>query len=109
MNEYSLALVLSVCYKVASLMVGLAFGYMGYRLFLADKMKAAGNMEVRHEVFRLKLGGAAPGTFFSLFGAAIIIVTVMRGWEYQRPPEAPIVLPSKDPLANQPKAPPGSK
>jgi len=55
------------------------------RLFLADKVGAAGEMKVEYEVFKLKLGRAAPGTFFSLFGAAIIVFAITKGIEFRVP------------------------
>ena len=108
MDPNAAVALLGVGYKITCLLVGLAFGYMGYRLFLADKLKSAGNLEVQHEKWKVKLGRAAPGTFFSLFGAAIIVVTVYRGIEYEQksnPTSAPknIHLPANPPF--EPDAP----
>ena len=73
----------AVFFKVGSLMVGLAYGYMGYRLFLADKTKASGDFQANAGKYALSLKGGAPGIFFSLFGTAVIIATLVTRLEYQ--------------------------
>jgi hypothetical protein len=71
----------SLLYKIACLAVGLAFCYMGYRLFLAGFKKAETDLEYSEEGKRvIKLTKIAPGTCFSIFGAAIIVVTIAKGW-----------------------------
>ena len=81
-------------YKVASLLVGLGFGYMGYRLFLAGIERPAGDLEASVGSRTFKLSRAAPGTFFALFGAAVITATVFQGFDVELPGAARKVLQS---------------
>ncbi len=46
--------------------------YLGYRLF-SIAMDATGELEASTQQFKLKMQRIAPGTFFALFGAAILI------------------------------------
>lgn len=46
--------------------------YLGYRLF-STAMDATGELEASTQQFKLKMQRIAPGTFFALFGAAILI------------------------------------
>lgn len=68
-------------YKLASLFVGLAFAYMGYRLFMAGVWGEAGDVEAQFQDNKLVVKRAAPGTFFALFGAIVICVTIYKGLE----------------------------
>lgn len=72
-------------YKIASLLVGLSFGYLGYRLFMAGIERPAGELEASYGSETLRLGRAAPGTFFALFGAAVIAVTIVQGFDVELP------------------------
>ena len=67
-------------YKVVALCTGTAFGYMGYRLFVLGVFEKAGDLEHIFGKEHLLLKGASPGTFFALFGCAIIIWTISRGF-----------------------------
>jgi hypothetical protein len=78
---------------------------MGYRLFLADKQKSSGNLDVEFKIFKLKLGQAAPGTFFSVCGAVIIFATIYRGLDYSRTKDTP----SPETAGTLPKEPPFAK
>src|SRR5207302_9043961 len=66
-------------YKVAGLFCGTAFAYMGYRLFEAGVFGKAGELEGASGNNHLLLKQAAPGTFFALFGCAIVIAVLWRG------------------------------
>ena len=66
-------------YKIVSLLVGSAFAYMGYRLFISGIWGQAGNFETSFGDSKLVLRKAAPGTFFALFGAVIVSVTLYKG------------------------------
>lgn len=70
-------------YKVASLLVGAGFAYMGYRLFTAGIWGNAGSFEAQHQDTALVLKNAAPGTFFALFGALVICVTLYKGLGFE--------------------------
>ena len=78
-------LLLSVAlYKVTSLLVGVAFSYMGYRLFNSGVWGNAGTFTAQHKDNKLILKNAAPGTFFAMFGAIIVVVTLVKGLEFRR-------------------------
>jgi len=67
-------------YKTASLLVGLVFAYMGYRLFMAGVWGEAGDLDAQFGKNKLLLKKAAPGTFFVLFGAIVIALTIWKGF-----------------------------
>lgn len=66
-------------YKTLGILSGLAFGYMGYRLFMAGVFEHAGNLEAVFGKEHLILKAAAPGTFFAVLGCVIIVATIWRG------------------------------
>lgn len=66
-------------YKLASLFVGAVFAYMGYRLFMSGVWGEAGDVEAQFQDNKLVVKRAAPGTFFALFGAIVISVTIFKG------------------------------
>jgi len=68
-----------VLYKLACLAVGALFGWLGYRLFTAGIWGPAGNLHANFKDWKLILKSAAPGTFFVVLGAFIIVFTVMNG------------------------------
>ena len=66
-------------YKLATIFTGLAFAFMGYRLFLHGIFSEAGEMRTNWENRSLVLRKAAPGTFFAVLGAVIVSVSLLRG------------------------------
>ena len=80
-------------YKIACLIAGVCFAYMGYRLFITGIQQSAGNLEASSPSGSLKLSKAAPGTFFALFGAAVIATTIYQGFDVEIPAAARQVLP----------------
>ena len=86
------AIVIVAVYKVASLLVGLGFGYMGYRLFLTGLEKPAGDLEASYGSKSVKLSRAAPGTFFALFGATVVAVALFQGFDVELPGAASKIL-----------------
>jgi hypothetical protein len=92
-----------MAYKVCVLFVGLAFAAMGYRLFLADKTASAGDLSGSLGKYTLSVRNAAPGVFFSLFGTALICVSLFRGVSYEEAHSAKtnaglqMVLPAQPP------------
>ncbi len=86
------AILIVAMYKVASLLVGLGFGYMGYRLFQAGIEWSAGDLEASAGSRTFKLSRAAPGTFFALFGAAVIAATIFQGFDVEIPGAARKVI-----------------
>lgn len=99
------AMLIVAVYKIASLIVGLLFSYMGYRLFLAGIDREAGNLEAKSGGNYLKLSGTAPGIFFALFGAVVVAVTITQGFEVDvsTPAESLVdILPSRPPMETSP-------
>lgn len=88
------AMSIVAAYKAASLLVGLLFGYMGYRLFMAGIERPAGDLEASSGSRMIKMSRAAPGTFFALFGAAVIVATIFQGFGVELPGGARRVLDS---------------
>ena len=86
------AMSIVAAYKIASLVVGLLFGYMGYRLFMAGIERPAGHLEASSGSRMIKVSQAAPGTFFALFGAFIIVSTIFQGFGVELPGSAQQVL-----------------
>ncbi|SPH24323.1 hypothetical protein DEA8626_03374 [Defluviimonas aquaemixtae] len=80
------------CYKLVSLLTGLGFAYMGYRLFIAGIEKPAATLEASSGAHALKLSRTAPGTFFALFGTAVVCVTLYQGFDIKLPSDAERVL-----------------
>jgi len=67
--------------------IGLASIYMGYRLFMADKLRGGaqvdGDFESRTESagsgnLKISLGRGGPGLLFALFGMAIALAAVLK-------------------------------
>jgi hypothetical protein len=56
---------------------------MGYRLFMTGIEKSAGVLEASAGTNAIRLSRAAPGTFFALFGAIIISVTIFQGFNVE--------------------------
>lgn len=76
-------IVASAIYKLSCLGVGLLFGYMGYRLFLARIWGKSGDLRAEFSNSIIVLKEAAPGTFFALFGAFVISFTIFSGFDFQ--------------------------
>lgn len=79
----NIAIILSITsYKLVSLLVGLLFAWMGYRLFMAGVWGESGDMDASLRDFRVTMKKAAPGTFFALFGTVVISFTLVKGLEF---------------------------
>ncbi|VFQ44524.1 hypothetical protein [Desulfoluna butyratoxydans] len=81
MSSNSLIILSVTLYKLASLSVGSLFALLGFRLFMANIWGNAGELETEFGDTKLVVKKAAPGTFFALFGAAIIALTLYKGME----------------------------
>lgn len=78
-----LAAILGVAiYKLACLAVGALFCWLGFRLFMMGIWGDAGNLDAKFKDMKLVLKSAAPGTFFAVLGAAIVIGTVWQGMDF---------------------------
>ena len=82
MADGTLLLAMIVGYKISVLLVGLALASMGFRLFLADKVAAAGDLKGGFGKYSLSLRGGAPGVFFCMFGTILIGLSVFKGISY---------------------------
>jgi|UPI00042310BD hypothetical protein len=89
---------LALTYKIFILLTGLCFAYFGFRLFLADKTANAGDLSFKYDKYLLNVKGGAPGLFYSLFGAILIIVSIVKGIHYDNDETGP-VAPSPGPSA----------
>ncbi len=74
--------VLYSSYKLGSLAVGVAFAFMGYRLFLKKlpDPQQGGEASASWSSMSLTMKKAAPGAFFAFFGTLITVVTVLQGF-----------------------------
>jgi hypothetical protein len=69
-----------LAYRLVVLLCGFGSILMGYRLFRLGIFEKAGELKANWGDRSLLLKAAAPGTFFALFGSAIIAVTVWKGF-----------------------------
>ena len=66
-------------YRSLILIVGLLLAWMGYKLFLRGLVQPSGNLEIHGgKNITVKLSKAAPGIFFALLGAVIIVYSITR-------------------------------
>lgn len=89
-------------YKIISLGIGFALCYLGYRLFMAGIWGESGDVEGSFGDNKVIVKKAAPGTFFALFGAIVIGLTILQGLNFNgkvtniqdKPPvEEPPIMP----------------
>ena len=72
-----------IVYKIAGLFAGLAICYMGYKLFLADKVKSAGSVTAGADGLGwFKITGGAPGLFFTALGTSVLVFTLLKDISY---------------------------
>ena len=83
MDVYTQIIISATLYKLASLLVGALFAFLGYKLFMAGIWGHSGDLEAQYKESKIVLTKAAPGTFFALFGAIIIGFTVFKGLDYK--------------------------
>jgi hypothetical protein len=70
-------------YKVTCVGVGFLCCFLGYRLFTLGIVKSAGSLDASVSGSKLSLKSAAPGTFFAVLGAVIVLFTVWRGISFE--------------------------
>ena len=69
-------------YRIVGILVGLVIIYLGYRLFLKPpepNAGDAGSMTGAIGTWKLTLKRAAPGTFFVVLGAGVILMSILKG------------------------------
>ncbi len=89
MTPFVVSVAYVLIWRLCVLTCGLVAIILGYRLFQSGFAAQQGSLEAGVAGNTLKLGNVAPGTFFALFGAAIIAALV-----WTSPPE--IVVPKAD-------------
>ena len=67
-------------YKVICIAAGVLIISLGYRLFVKGIFSPSGDVEGRWKDLKIIIRKAAPGTYFVLFGSAIIGFTVYQGF-----------------------------
>jgi hypothetical protein len=82
MSEANPDLLVFALLRVVVLVVGLAFAYMGFRLFMSGLQNPSGDIEIEGGRFKVKVIRAAPGIFFALIGGAIVVYQVTRVLQY---------------------------
>ena len=90
-------------YKVICIAAGVIIISLGYKLFVKGIFSASGDVEGRWKDLKIIISKAAPGTYFVLFGSAIIGFTVYQGFSIKEK-EAGKISPSDPPGINAPKA-----
>jgi len=88
MTEGVMMFAILIGYKITILLAGVAMAFMGYRLFMADKIAPAGDLSASTGTYKLDLRGSAPGIFFCLFGTALICVSFMSATKFEWDPPA---------------------
>ncbi len=82
MSPYTVTLLIILAYKLVAIIVGLLLALMGYKLFSRGLSQEAGDMDLKLPGVRgLRLRRAAPGVFFVVLGAMVIIVGLFKGLE----------------------------
>jgi len=79
MSVETAIVVSALVYKLASLAAGSLMAYMGYKLFLTRYEWDTSETTFSWKALALSIKKTAPGTFFAVFGTAIILVTVSTG------------------------------
>ena len=82
MTEFIQGVAVIVLYRALTVICGLAIVYLGFVLFRIGVYEKAGELKAVWGTKNLTLKQAAPGTFFALFGAGVIAVTVWRGVDF---------------------------
>jgi hypothetical protein len=85
MNFETAAIIGYTFFKIGSLTVGLAAVFMGYRLFQQGFWGHPTELAANMGENRLLLKSAAPGTFFALFGTAVVVTALVKGFNVDLP------------------------
>src|SRR5712691_12429589 len=85
-----------ILYKVTILLVGALFAVLGYRLFKLGYYEKAGELRAAWGKSHLLLKQTAPGVFFALFGAFIVMVGTWKPLILKFPAGSPSVVSTGD-------------
>lgn len=70
-------------YKLVCIGSGVVVCYFGFKLFVLGIFTGAGDLSSQFQSTKLVLKKAAPGTFFALFGSAVIGVSLWKGLGFE--------------------------
>jgi hypothetical protein len=79
MDSNTLNLLILVSYHIFITFAGCVISYLGYKLFRVGIFEKAGDLKAAFGGKYLTLRGGAPGTFFAILGAGVIIASTWRG------------------------------
>jgi hypothetical protein len=77
--DFQTSVYATLFYHFCTLLVGITLCYMGYRLFTLGISEAAGDAQGKWGKNSIVIKRAAPGTFFGVFGAIVIVVALVHG------------------------------
>jgi hypothetical protein len=80
--NYSILIIGTVAYRISCIAAGLIIVILGYRLFRTGIYEKAGDLRAVWGNKYLTLKSAAPGTIFALFGAGVMIMTLVKGLKF---------------------------
>ena len=78
MTEYVQVVLIANAFRVLSLLVGLGFGYLGYRLYTVGVFEKAQELRAAFGKANLTLKQVAPGVVFGIAGIIIAALGVVR-------------------------------
>ena len=82
MTEFTQGMLIVIAYRALAITLGFGMAYLGYKLFRVGIYEKAGELKAAWGDKNLTLKQAAPGTFFALFGAFVVIVSLFRGVDF---------------------------
>ena len=91
MNSPNVAIAVVALHRIVVLLVGALFAWLGFRLFVLGVYAPRGDLKAVWER-RSLIMRATPGVFFALFGAAIVIAGVVRGFGVRVDAPQPLAL-----------------
>jgi hypothetical protein len=103
MNFETAAIIGYTAFKLASLTVGLSAVFMGYRLFQQGFWGHPTELAANMGENKVLMKGAAPGTFFALFGTAVVVTALVKGFNVDLPVSP---VPDKSAVSQQAEATP---
>jgi hypothetical protein len=85
MSDFTQALLIANIYRYLLICAGVAFAYMGYRLFVLGYFEKSGELKVAFGDHHLLLKQVAPGVFFAALGVLAISIGFLRKIEITVP------------------------
>ncbi len=84
MDEITRTVTALSAYRILTIIIGLIVIYFGYRLFRVGMYERAGELKAVWGNRYMAVRQAAPGTFFALFGALIIMISIWKGFSVEK-------------------------